>query len=177
MVDMSDMTKTEYARHRDVKQPYISKLIRQGKIPVKENGRINAADADFALDGNRERVPVRAEAEPSGGFDGGHGGRLTQAKVGTEIYRARLAQLEYELKVGKLVSVNDVRASMDICAEALARDLDRLPAFTDDLATAFTRGGIKDLRKALGKVAREMRAQMVENMRLIGEDAEDREAA
>lgn len=165
MPDMENLTQAEYARHRGVKPPHINRLVKAGKIPVNENGRINAADADFALDGSAERPRVSESASGSA-FGESHSSRLTQAKTGTEVYRARLAQLEYEERVGKLVPISDVQRSMERCAEIIVRDLERLPALAEDLTVIAKRQGAKALRLALKKAADDIRRQVAEHMRI-----------
>lgn len=43
------MTQVEYAAHRGCKKQYINRMVREGKIPLDENKRINPTVADAAL--------------------------------------------------------------------------------------------------------------------------------
>ncbi len=61
------MTRSEYARHRGVSKPYITKLIATGRISVDANGQIDPVVADRILD---ERDPLR-EASTGNGRLGG----------------------------------------------------------------------------------------------------------
>jgi hypothetical protein len=105
-----EMSQADYARHRGVSRQAIGKLIGK-KITLLPNGKIDVVAADRALGETRERITLRDDgdddaapaaveapraAAPTGG--------LTKAKTVTEVYRARLAQLEYEEKTGKLIN-------------------------------------------------------------------------
>ncbi|WP_439363094.1 hypothetical protein ACNJYD_19905 [Bradyrhizobium sp. DASA03005] len=189
---MDGMTQAEYARHRGVSRQAISKLISSGKIPASafvpgEGGArlINAAAADHALGEGRERVlldqpepddllasldsevvaprvtpaPVRPEQHE-------HIAALTKARTETETYRAERARIELEEKRGKLLKVEDVVASMEKCAAVIVRELEALPNFADEIAAAIAKDGAGGARSVLKRVAREVRTQLEQNMRL-----------
>jgi hypothetical protein len=105
-----EMTQAEYARHRGVSRQAIGKLIGK-KLTLLPNGKIDVVAADRALGETRERVTIRDDDEaveapqafaPTPAPPQGAG--LTRAKTATEVYRARLAQLEYEERTGKLIN-------------------------------------------------------------------------
>lgn len=196
---MEKMSQAEYARHRGVSRQMIGKLIASGKIPAAaislENGtkQIVVAAADFALGETIERVVARSVDQPdvdagdsaaaaSGDFSGAGAG-LTKARTASAYYQANLARLQYEEKIGKLVSRADLEIAMHRAAEALARDIDQISARADDIATAFTRDGIDGARAYLKQMARDIRANIAGNMRLLEAseieraDAEDEEEA
>jgi hypothetical protein len=164
---MTEVTQSEYARHRGVTPAAVIKQVRSGKIPsrVNEEGRrlIDQEAADRALGANR--VLVRATDKDPPLAVG-----LTKAKCDTEIYRGRLVKLEYEERVGRLLKREDVARSMERCAEAIVRDIDRLPTRAEDLAAAFTQGQLPGLRSALKAVARHIRSTLAFNMQLLGSD-------
>lgn len=184
---MAIVTQAEYARHRNVSRQMIGKLIGSGKIPEsalkRENGKVTGIElerADLALGQTIERVVAHEEemagetgadsaAAASGraGYDGGAGVGLTKARTASAFYQANLARLQYEEKIGHLVSRADVEISMVRAAEALKRDLEQLPARADDLATAFTRGGIDGVRSFLKTLQREILGTLASNMRLL----------
>lgn len=184
------MTQAEYARHRGVSRQAIGKLVSSGKLPatafVLEGGvrKIDPAAADFALGETRERIA--SGEDDAGGADesfgsnagsaaqpGGAGvARLTAARTATEIYRARTAELEYEQKIGRLLSREDVVAAMEKCAGVIVRELDGLPNFADDIAAAIQRDGIQGVRLELKKIAGVVRAALEKNMRATASEAE-----
>lgn len=189
---MPGMTQTEYARHRNVSRQAISKLVGSGKIPasafVEEGGRrlIDPAAADFALGETRERIvePVDGDDDDYGAgvdptFGSAAGTRsvqsestaaLTKARTATEIYRARMAELQYDQQVGKLLAIEDVTRSMEKCAAVIVRELEQLPNFADEIAAAMTRDGIQGVRVTLKNIARNVRGALEQNMRLADDE-------
>lgn len=173
---MSDgMTQAEYARHRNVSRQAISKLIKAGKIPVSPDGLIDPAEADFRLGENRLRVNIHDDADEATPVSRlpAEGAGLTKARTATEVYRARIAQLEFEERVGKLVRIVDIERSMERCAEALVRDIDQLPTVADDVAAAFARGGVAAVRDALKAKACALRDTLSRSMRLLAAEPEE----
>jgi hypothetical protein len=158
------MNQAEYARHRGVSPQAVNKMVKAGRIPLEPGGKIDPAAADFKLGDVRESAPATAASGSAG---------LTRARTDTETYRARIAQLDYEQRVGRVVAVDDVVRSMERCAEAIVRDLEQLPSRADDLAGAFARNGTAGLRAALKDLAREIRGTLSASMRLIASDAEE----
>ncbi|NDV87984.1 hypothetical protein GTW51_14865 [Aurantimonas aggregata] len=186
------MSQVEYAAHRNVSKQAIGKMIKSGKIPTTVRGgrkMIDAAEADFALGENRMRVNSDDE-DPRDAFGAGYapgmgpgsgGGNaaassassgLTKARTASEVYRAKIAELEFNERVGQLIRVDDARRAMERCAEMLVRGLDQLPTHADDLATAFSRNGVAGLREALKGVSRDLRQTLSDNMRLTAADDE-----
>lgn len=180
-----EMTQAEYARHRGVTKQAINWLVKAGKIAliIKPDGSkvIDVAATDRALGEVRERVIARDEAETpppvAAAYAPAEGGGLTKAKTATEIYRARLAQLEYEERVGHLLKTDDVVRSMELCAQSIVTDIDRLPHYADDVAAAFTRGGVSAVRMQLKEIARGIRTTIAANMRLLAAEAPAPEGA
>ena len=102
------------------------------------------------------------------GRRGGSGiGKLTQARTATETYRARLAELEYEQRVGKLLVADDVTAAMRLSAESIARDIELINLAAPELVAAFRQGGEDGVRVALRKMTRRVLATIAENLRAV----------
>ncbi len=175
---MIEMSQAEYARHRGVSKQAVNKLIAAGKIPFRERaGRkvIDAAAADFALGENRERIdtrPEREESESPRSFLGTEStAGLTKARTATEVYRARIAQLEYEERIGKKLDADAVTRAMQVCAERLVREIDQLPSFAEDLAAAFSRDGLNGMRAAIKDVSRRLRETLARSMTVTADAA------
>jgi hypothetical protein len=99
---------------------------------------------------------------------GGSGiGKLTQARTATETYRARVAELDYEERVGKLLVAADVTAAMRFCAETIARDVELINLAAPELVAAFRQGGEDGLRVALRKMTRRVLATIAANLRAV----------
>lgn len=170
---MELMTQAQYARHRGVSRQAIGKLKKAGKIPVRKDGRIDPAEADHALGETQERINVPDEPA-AGGYVERESSALTKAKTATEAYRAKVAQLDFEQRIGRLVAIEDVTRSMARCAELIVRELDQLPSRSDDLCAAFTAGGSKAVRVLLREIGRTIRSAVSQNMRIVAADEADR---
>ena len=129
------ITQAEYARRRDVSRQYIHRLVTQGKIPTDELKRIDPDVADAVLaqladparrlndmPDDTDGIPAEsyegeAPAEPAGN---GHTS-FAKFRSAREAYQAKLAQLDYEERAGKLVKKEEVeREAYD--AARLIRD-------------------------------------------------------
>jgi hypothetical protein len=171
-MDRLEMTQAEYARHRGVSRTAVNKYVAAEKIKLEPSqdgsGRmiIDVAAADLALANSQERITLLGGGEP--GRRGGSGiGKLTQARTTTETYRARVAELDYEERVGKLLVASDVTAAMRLCAESIARDVDLINSAAPELVAAFRQGGEDGLRVALRKMTRRVLATIAENLRTV----------
>lgn len=167
------MTQAQYARHRGVTRQAVSKDIAAGKIQLKTapDGRrgIDPAEADFALGASRVRINEPAQQggfvdpPPANDFGGVSSG-LTKARTASEVYRAKLAELEFNEKVGRLLPIEDVTQAMARAAEVVVRELEQMAAFADDFAAAFTRGGVVALRAEIKAKVRGVRVALAESL-------------
>lgn len=184
------LTQAAYARHRGCSKQYVGKLVKSGKIRLRD-GRIDAVAADLALEENQQR-PWQARARSSaeqdafvdasatgegvrGGVrrDGeeavGPDGKPTQSQALRDktLFEARRAELKYRKEAGQLLDIGQVEKAAQVIAERLVRDVDQLPHAADDLATAFASGGVPALRAALKRQARRLRQTLAESMALL----------
>ncbi len=139
-------TQTAYARHAGVSQPYIHKLVKQGRIPVRKDGRINFDKADVAR---------KAGADPSQSrvVDGNY----TEARAAREKYNAKLAQLEYEGAVKRVLPKESVEHALVDCSRVIARQIESLVAEAENLEAAGRKNGVKGVRLHLKKCVRDIR--------------------
>lgn len=128
------VSQSEYARRKDVSRQYVNKLVQQGKIPTDEKKRIDPDVADSVLaqladparrlngDAENENEPLPAEEfETEEPQTNGHTS-FAKFRSAREAYQAKLAQLDYEERAGKLVKKEDVeREAFDI--SRLLRDI------------------------------------------------------
>jgi phage terminase Nu1 subunit (DNA packaging protein) len=137
------MTKAAYARRIEVTPQYISKVIKQGKVPVEPDGRIDPEKADAALQAlrHRERDAFRKSVIP----DGSANGETTsdyrsyqKARTIQAAYKARLTQLEYEILAGSVVKKDDVKTSLFIAARTVRDALLSVPKRIAALLAAET---------------------------------------
>lgn len=177
------MSQADYARHRGVARQTVHEYVTTDKIrlyvdPVDGKQKVDAIEADVLLGANVARVNTPAapadEAEgedPEKNSDATAASSLTKARTASEIYRARTLQLQYDQLVGKLREAEDVRQATQQCAEVLVREIEQLATRADDLASAFTSGGIQGLRGALKSVSAQIREKIAIEMRALADPA------
>ena len=100
------MSQRAYARHRNVALRAVQKAIDEGRITTLANGRIDpeAADRDWT-ENSRAYPPLNQDDDDGGGL----GGQYRKARAVREQYQARLSKLEYEERVGSLVSKDEMK--------------------------------------------------------------------
>ena len=134
------MSKAEYARHRKVSQPYISKLAKNG-ILVMRGGKVDVAATDTVLDDRPvddvnvpPAAPVAPPSRPAGESLGQTGASFGQARTVEMVFRAKLRRLEYETRQGKLIEAELVRKTI---ADAVRGVRDGILGLPDRLATVL----------------------------------------
>ena len=106
---MAAMSQRAYAQHRGVSHKAVQKAIEGGRITVLPDGRIESDIADEQWDRNtREHAPFSGQDDDGSGFGAT---QYSKARAVREHYQARLAKLEYEERVGSLVSKDEVRVA------------------------------------------------------------------
>ncbi len=142
------MSLRAYARYRGTSLSTVQKAITSGRIPVLADGRIDPEVADREWEANtHKRGPVmgaRIQSEDEGDSFGV--AQYTKARAVREHYQARLAKIEYEEKVGSLVSKDEVKiAQFNI-------DRQRRDAMLNiaDRVCAAIAAEVKDIRLAAG---------------------------
>ena len=129
-----------YARHRGVSDAAVRKALATGRITVSRDGKIDSALADRQWEAStdlskprnsivgvpKKRKAPGAPSDPLGtegpdaaepnGHGNGNAARMVSSyaasRAAREGYLARLAKLEFEVKSGKLVDADEVRAQV-----------------------------------------------------------------
>ena len=116
---MAIMSLRQYAKHRGVALSAVQKAIEKSRIHKLPDGKIDSDAADGAWERNTTQyVPAvtrstsarRSEAEEEDGSGFG-ATQYTKARAVREHYQARLAKIEYEERVGKLVSRDEIQVA------------------------------------------------------------------
>jgi len=108
------MTKSEFAKHRNVSKPYISKLARNG-ILVMRSGKIDVQATDTVLDDkpvadiDPPSRPMRMAEDMGQGQPSTHATTFGQARTIEMVFRAKICRLTFETRVGKLIDAATVR--------------------------------------------------------------------
>jgi hypothetical protein len=100
----------EYARHRGTSLSTVQKAIHSGRISTLPNGMIDSDQADREWRENTEVRP-KGSSKRQDDDDAFGAAQYTKARAVREHYQARLAKLEYEEKVGSLISKDEVQVA------------------------------------------------------------------
>lgn len=103
---MAEMSIRAYARHRGVSHASVQKAIETGRITTLANGQIDPAVADREWEQNTRYSASRDDDGETFGAS-----QYTKARAVREHYQARLAKIEYEERVGSLVSKDEVQVA------------------------------------------------------------------
>ncbi len=116
---MAIMSQRAYARQRGVAVYAVQVAIKTGRISTTPDGQVDSdvADREWAANTRKDPPKVKVnsrrqpddDADPSGDSFGVS--QYTKARAVREHYLARLAKLEFEEKVGSLVSRDEVRVA------------------------------------------------------------------
>lgn len=148
------MTQRQYARHRGISHTAVAKAIRDGRIHTVR-GRIDPVAADKSWAANTDEAKPRnsvtgdpkmkrgaGPSKPHGGgtppgdgagddIETSGGGSVAAsyaaARALRERFQARLAKLDYDQRVGKLVSTDEVRVATFNVARSARNQLMGLP--------------------------------------------------
>ena len=108
---MAIMSLRAYARHRGVELSAVQKAIKTRRISTQPDGRIDSEQADVEwVQNTRHRVaPVgrRNDEEDESAVFGAS--QYTKARTVYEHFRAKLAQLEYQERIGTLIPKDEVK--------------------------------------------------------------------
>ena len=117
---MSILSLRGYARHRGVNLYAVQKAISTGRISTLPDGRIDSDVADAEWRENTAARPVvapsptvarkRAKEEDEDGI-GMSSMAYSKARAIREQYQARLAKIDYEERIGKLVAKDEVQVA------------------------------------------------------------------
>lgn len=140
------MDASEYAKHRGVSKPMVTKYLKQGMIPsarrIGRSWQIDAEQADRELDaaldrskGGRNGVPSEPLSPPRLPEVNAHGGgsatrsipSLAENRSIREFYAARIAKLDYEQRAGKLIPKDELRLKLAKLHLAVRDNLRTIP--------------------------------------------------
>lgn len=147
------MTRAEFARHRGVSKPAVTQWAAAGRLVLTADGKVDVEASEVRLaetmnsrGGKRQTgVSGGAQAEPAPGRSGElqfASGTLTDARTKQAQTRAKLDDLEYQERIGRLVEKAKVDAAI---ADGLATIVSQLR--TISVRTAPKLVGEADLRK------------------------------
>lgn len=125
------MNAAEYAKHRGVSKVQVGKYIDEGKITARRVGRgwqIDPEVADRELDANRAPDRGGRNGGPDELAGGGRAGvSFAHARAVRETYAARILQLDFEQKSGRLVDKNELKLKLAKLHMAVRDNLRTIP--------------------------------------------------
>ena len=146
------MTQSEYARHAGISRQGVSKMVMAGTIPVHGERRlIDPAEADLARDAARTRVNMANGASNASSL------KHRKARAAREESNAKLAQLEYEIAVKRVLPKASVEMALVEASRVIARQIDGLVSEVDNLEAAYRANGTKGMRLHIKKCVRDIR--------------------
>ncbi len=182
-------SQAEYARHANISKQAVSKGIKQGKIPTRPDGRIDFAEADRARRQNGD--PARRMAE-AGELDGTvhseppdkdtndlelekaatetGGLSYSEARTEREAIQAKIAQLDYEARLGQLLPRQQVEEAMVASGRKIRQGLDGVVGWSEELDAAARNGGADAVRAVLKDRVRALETMIVESLNLLADD-------
>jgi len=193
-----DVSVSELARIKGVSQPAISKRLKRfvenGLLTTHvQNGRtmVNLAAWDSVTQEATDPAKIVARetvasvrggraADPAEPVDlGSKDPTYTQELTRKAGYDADLKEIEIGRLQGRLREVGDIQASASKVGELMVRDLEQLPSFADDFASALAAGGVQALREELKRRVRAIRESMARNLANLaagstGDDPEEK---
>ncbi len=123
------ISQSEYARRRGVSRQYVSRLVKEGVIRLK-NGKVDPAQADAALAARRDParparrkkvgaktpqppvqdVPVSVDAATLPGSAGGDLPKmLLKTRIKSELEKGKLLEIKARVEAGKYVDTDEVK--------------------------------------------------------------------
>ncbi len=149
----------------------VGKLEAQGLIqthPGKGRAKmVNLAAYDKAVGDTGDAIRQAAAAPRKQGGDENGDPVLAKEQARRVAFQADIAELDLNERLGKLLPVEQVEASMVLCAETISRALDQMTARADELAAAVAKEGTNGARSFLKIVARDVRSLLAREMRLL----------
>jgi hypothetical protein len=107
---MALMSQRAYARHRGMAISSVQKAISTGRITALPDGQIDSDVADGQWQANTNpQAGSGARRQQEDDQDVFGAAQYTKARAVREHYQARLAKIEYEQRIGNLVSKDEVK--------------------------------------------------------------------
>ena len=110
---MPVMSQRAYSRQRGVSASTVQKAIASGRIHTLPNGQIDSeiADAEWTRNTQTQAPPVDRRGQPEEDGEVFGASQYTKARAVREHYQARLAKIDYEERIAKLVSGQEVQVA------------------------------------------------------------------
>jgi hypothetical protein len=108
---MAVLSQRAYAKHRGVALSAVQKAISTGRISTMADGRIDPGVADGEWAANTKARPPAVRHQADDDQDAFGAAQYSKARAVREHYQARLAKIDYEERIGNLVSKDEVQVA------------------------------------------------------------------
>ncbi len=179
------ITCAELARRRGVSRAAISKrvgqLVEAGKIDTRREGKsllVKLASFDRAIGETGDAVKEQAAATVRSQKTARDAAPMRDAQTERAQYEARLKALDLAARQKAILPIageHGIDAAAKTIGEALARELDGLGRYADDIAAAVSRDGVAGARRVLKDIGIKIRtstAKALSTLATQGQDAE-----
>jgi DNA-binding MarR family transcriptional regulator len=173
------LTIADIARRKGVSKQAVSKRVARleaiGALTTHPGPRgtvlVSLAEYDRAVGETSELAYAQAPAKPA---DAEH--VYTREQAREKAYKADLAKLDLDERLGKLVAVEALASAAGAVAEAMVRAIDQMPGRADDLAAAVGKDGTTGARAALKTIARELRETLARELARLADIGQSNQA-
>ena len=154
------ITMAKYARRCGISRQAVSKMVKTGAITTHGERRlIDPVEADLARDAARVRINIEAN-----GAADASSLKHRAARAQREESNAKLAQLEYEIAVKRVLPKASVEMALVEASRVIARQIDGLVAEVDNIEAAYQANGNKGVRLHLKKCVRDIRQGIADEL-------------
>jgi len=115
------LSKSAYARRINVSPQYVGRLVKQGRIPVESDGRIDPVKADLHLRATRDksRDPYRRSSLPTSKRDQEDAEAYRKARTLEQSLKTELLEIEVRQKRGELVDRAELTSAAFVAARTM----------------------------------------------------------
>lgn len=174
-------SQTAYARHVGISKQAVNKMVKQGKIPLTANGKIDFAVADHARQNNGDPARLVAMAPPIPPPEynvddlppekaAQSGLSFSEARAEREAYQAKRVKLEYERQIGLLLPKREIEDAMVASGLKIRLGLDGIIDWADALDATARNGGAVAVRAFLKEKVRNLESMVAESLNLLADD-------
>lgn len=156
------ITAAEFARRKGVTAQTISKSISNGRIAKGEDGLIDWDSQSKAFEENRDLAAVRSQEQLSANLK--NNSSMQAIRLHKEGYAARLAELEYNREIGKVVDKEKIQVAIFKFTRFVRDSLQTIPERVSAVCAAkIVEHLVKEMR---GKVPEKYLEQFLSSIKM-----------
>jgi len=165
------MLKIEYARHRRCSPSLISRLVKQGRLVMTPEGRVDVEASDAKLEANRDPRRIgEVRSRPDRGAGAGRGDgpdAIRAARTRSELAIAEARELDLAQRRGELVRKDVAAKAATDAAQAVATGISSMPARIGSRIAAVLNVDARQVQAILDEEADALRASIADALRRL----------